>query len=132
MILDFEKREDGFIALVVILIILAIALMVGVGLSLGSVSEMKMGLQKNFSSRAYYLANLCAEGALMKLKESSSYPGNETIDMVIGSCTILPIEGNWTIKIFGSSSGQVKKMKIVVSQINPKIVINSWQEVGDF
>lgn len=126
------KANDGFIALVAVLIILAIVLMVGVALSLGSVDEMKMGLQKSLSSRAYYLANLCAEQALMKLKENSSYPGNETINEENGSCTISAIEGSWTVKVSGFSSGQVKKMKIVLSQINPEIIINSWQEVADF
>lgn len=132
MTINLKKRENGFIALVLILVILAVVLMVGIGLNLSSISELKMGFQKNLFSRAYYLANLCAEDALMKLKENSNYLGNETINIGDDSCTILAIEGNWTIKVSGLSSNQVKKIKIVVSQINPKMVVDSWQEVADF
>lgn len=122
----------GFVALTTVLIILAISLIFGLGISLLSISEMTMGLEKNFSSRAYYLANLCAEEALMKLKENSNYSGNETIAVDNGSCQILPVEGNWQVKTVGNSQKQIKKMKIVISQINPQMIIQSWQEVADF
>ena len=126
------RIQRGFIALITILIILAIVLAVGLGLSLLSISETKMSFQKYLSSQAYYLANLCAEQALMKLKEDSNYIGNETINMENGSCSILPIEGSWTIKISATSADQVKKMRIIISQINPEIVIDSWSEIADF
>lgn len=115
-----------------ILIITAVILTLGIGLSLRSIGEIKMGLQKSQSSGAYYLANLCAEQALMKLKENSGYAGNETINESSGQCTILPIEGNWTVKVSATSSEQVKKIRIVVSSINPKMIIASWEEAADF
>lgn len=132
MKLNYIKNQQGLIALTTALIILAIALVVGIGLGLRSISETKMGLQKSQSSEAYYLANLCVEQALMKLKEDSSYTGNETTSTESGICEILPIEGNWIVKVSATSSGQVKKMKIVISQINPKMIIDSWQEVAEF
>ena len=122
----------GFVALTTVLIILAISLILGLGISLLSISEMTMGLEKTLSSRAYYLANLCAEDALMNLKEDSNYPGGKTIEIEGGNCQILPIEGNWTLKTIGNFQNQVKKMKIVISQVNPQMVIQSWEEVADF
>jgi type II secretory pathway component PulK len=132
MMMGENKKVKGFIALITVLIILAITLAVGISLSLGSISETRTGLQKTQSSTAYYLANLCTEEALMKLKENSNYAGNEIINMENGSCEILPIEGNWIIKVLANSSGQVRKMKIVISQINPEMIINSWEEVAEF
>jgi len=132
MMLDSKQNQKGFIALVTVLIILAITLAAGIGLGLRSISEMKMGLQKSQSSQAYYLANLCAEQALMKLKENSNYSGNEIINMENGSCEILSVEGNWIVKVSGTFSNQTKKMKIVISQINPEMIIDSWEEVADF
>jgi len=125
-------EKQGFIALVAILIILAVALLVGVSVILLAVSESAMSLQKTQSSQAYYLAILCSEDALMKLKEDTNYSGNETVSVTKGSCQILPVEGNWTIKILADYSNQVRKIKIAVSQINPAMVIDSWQEVADF
>ena len=126
------KNNKGFIALITVLIVLVVSLLIAINAGLLTISEIKTSLQENLSSRAYYFANLCAEQALIKLRENSSYQGSETINIENGSCTILPIEGSWTIKVFGSASGQIKKIKIVLSQINPKITISSWQEVADF
>lgn len=126
------KNQQGLIALMTVLIVLAITLAVGIGLGLGSISETKMGLQKNQSSKAYYLANLCAEQALMKLKEDSGYAGNEATSTENGICEILPIEGTWTVKVSATSSEQTKKMRITISQINPKMIISSWEEVAGF
>lgn len=122
----------GFIALTTVLLISAVALLIGTGISFFSVSEANIALQKSQSSQAYYLANLCSEHALMELKEDSNYSGAETINTEAGVCEILPIEGNWTIKVFGSSADQIKKMKIIISQIDPEIIISSWLEVADF
>jgi hypothetical protein len=126
------KTNNGFIALVTVLIIFAIVLLVGLSISLLSINEAQMGLRKSQSSQAYFLANLCAEDALMKLKEDINYSGNETIEIEGGSCQILPIEGKWTIKTISNFQNQVKKIKIMVSQVNPKMIISSWQEVADF
>lgn len=128
----FFKKQKGFIAITTVIIISALVLMIGIGISLESIGEMKMGLQRSLSSQSYYLTNLCAEQTLMKLKENSSYLGDETINVENGNCTILPIEGNWTIKVSAFSSGQVKKMKLVVSQIDPEIIVDSWEEVAEF
>jgi nitrate/TMAO reductase-like tetraheme cytochrome c subunit len=126
------KTNNGFIALVTVLIIFAIVLLVGLSIGLLSINEAQMGLRKSQSSQAYYLANLCAEDALMKLKENINYSGNETIETESGSCQILPIEGKWTIKTISNFQNQVKKIKIIISQVNPKMIISSWQEVADF
>jgi len=131
MEINLIKTQHGFVALMTVLIILAVGIVIGIYLSLGALAEMKMGLQKTQSLKASYLTNLCAEHALMKLKENPGYSGNETLNMENGSCTILAIEGNWTVKILANSSNQIKKMKIVVSHINPKMIIASWEEVSE-
>lgn len=127
-----SQNQKGVIALITVLIVVAVSLSIGISINLLSINEAKMSLQKNQSSKSYYLSNLCAEQALMKLKENSNYSGNETINTEEGECTILPIEGSWTIKLSATSSNQARKMKIVVGKINPKMIINTWQEVGDF
>jgi nitrate/TMAO reductase-like tetraheme cytochrome c subunit len=126
------QSNKGFIALITVLIIFAIVLLVGLSISLLSINEAQMGLKKSQSSQAYFLANLCAENALMKLKENINYSGNETIEIEGGSCQILPIEGKWIIKTISNFQNQVKKIKIIVSQVNPQMLISSWQEVADF
>ncbi|MCX6764156.1 MAG: hypothetical protein NTU58_00375 [Candidatus Nealsonbacteria bacterium] len=127
-----QKNQEGYIALISVITASAIALMIVISAGLLGISDLKMELQKIQSLQSYYLANLCAEHSLMRLKENMSYNGDETINLAEGTCRILPIEGNWTVKVFASSSGQVRKMKIIISQINPKMSIYSWEEVAEF
>jgi predicted chitinase len=122
----------GFIALITVLIVSTIVLLVGLGISLLSISEATMSFNKTQSSQAYFLANLCAEEALMKLKENVNYPGNETLGIEGGNCQILQVEGSWTVKVIADFQDQIKKMIVEVAQINPEMVISSWQEVADF
>ena len=127
-----KKTDNGFIASITIFIVLAIALLLGLSFGLLAISETNMSLEKTQSSQAYFLANLCAEQALMKLKEDINYQGNETIVIEGGNCQILPIEGKWTVKILSNFQNQTKKTKIIIVQINPKMIISSWLEVADF
>ncbi len=123
----------GFVALITVLILLGIILMIGLSISFLSIGEVSMSLQKSQSSQVYYLANLCAEEALMKLKENSGYTG-ETINIENGSCTsLVSLAGSiWTIEVSANFQNQIKKMQIIISQINPEMIIDSWQEVADF
>lgn len=122
----------GFVALITVFIIISVALLVSLGFGLLSIGEVNMGFKKTQSSQAYFLANLCAEQALMKLKENVNYAGNETKNTDNGNCQILQIEGQWIIKTIGNTQNNIKKMRISVSQVNPRMIISSWQEVADF
>ena len=122
----------GFIALITIFIILAVVLVLGLSFGLLAISESDMSLDKVKSSQAYFLANLCAEQALMELKENLNYLGNETVSVDDGNCQILQVEGQWIVKTEGNFQDDVRKMRISISQVNPKIIIDSWQEVADF
>ena len=130
------KNQKGYIALISILIISGIALFIAINASLFGISESDMGLQKNQSARAFYLATLCAEDALMKLKDDLDYSGDETLIVDEGSCAILPIEGNGNqdrvVKVSGIIYNQTRRIRIEITKVNPLMEISSWQEVVSF
>ena len=129
------EGNRGVIALITVLIVLAIALVISLSAGLLSVSESQMGLQKNQFSQSYYLANLCTEKALMELKENSSFPGEEINDIISnGSCTSTVSSGgsSWTVDVLADFYNQRKRIRTIVSQINPQMIIDSWQEVDEF
>ena len=136
MLSTSQKNQKGYIALISILIISGVTLLVAISANLLGISEADMGLQKNQSSRSFYLAVLCAEDALMKLRDNLEYPGNEVLVIGDGTCNILPVEGsgnqNRVIKTTGTIFNQTRKIKIQINKVNPKMRINSWQEVVDF
>lgn len=130
------QGSNGYIALVSILIICAIILLIAISTNLLAISESDMGLQKDQASQTYYLASLCAEDALMKLKNHLNYSGDEAIIINNGSCYIYPTEGSGNqdriIKTTGTIYGHTRKIKIEIDRVNPDVQINSWQEVADF
>lgn len=129
--------NKGFTALISVLIVGALILVISIGAAVRSLNQGQMSTQNELSERVRSLAHACAEDALLKLKTTTSYAGNETIT-VQGSytCLILPTEGsgssNRTIKTQSTVSGYTAKVKMVVSQLRPTTQITSWEEVADF
>ncbi|MCD6550624.1 hypothetical protein J7K24_03740 [bacterium] len=134
--IEEKQKSNGYIALISVLIISAVVLLVAINASLFGISESDVAAREYQSSKAFYLAMLCAEDGLMKLKEDINYGGNETLNIGDGQCSILPIEGsgnfNRIVKSIGVFSNQIRKIKIEINRVNPKMEIRSWEEVGDF
>lgn len=128
--------EEGYIALISVIIISALIILIASSSNLISISESSMGLKEGQSWEAFYLANACGEEALIKLKESLKYKGDETLIFENGTCTILSGTGagnqNRMIKVSASAYNIVRKIKIVINHVNPEIDIKSWLEVTDF
>lgn len=129
-------KEQGYIALISILIVLAIVLSIAISASFFGIIESQMGLSQSLAAQSYYLANACAETALMKLKSNLKYQGNEQISIDNQTCMINLIEGsgnrNRTIKTYSAANNQTKKIVVKIIQVRPDTVIRSWQEVADF
>ena len=134
------NQEQGYIALTTVLIVLAVVLVVALGASFLSMSESDMAFLHSQSSASYYLANACAEEALLNLKNNPSYQPSqphETLNFTDGSCRILyPIQGNGNryriIDVSGEIANKIRKLKIKVLEISPNTIIRSWQEVAEF
>lgn len=130
------SSQKAYIALISIMIIGAIALSIAVSSAILAVGQGRNGLLAQNLTEAKNLANACAEKALMDLKENENYIGNQTVNLNGALCQINPVESpGGTVKIVKVSSqvNQVtKKIKISVSQINPLMTFDSWQEVDNF
>jgi len=126
----------GYIALISVLIISATILLIAIGVSQFGISQSKMTIQKSQASESYYLAQACAENALMKLKEDLGYRGNEVLNIEGNSCTVLPVEGsgnkNRLVKTSSNAYNQTRKIKIEINRVNPTMNIKSWQLVTSF
>jgi len=130
------KHQQAYIALITIIIISAVTLLIAASTSLFGISETDMGLIEDQSTQSYYLANACVEYALERLKNNINYTGNETLDIDDGSCYVYLPEGsgneNRTVRVTGTLANKTRKLKIIIEEINPSIIISSWQEVSEF
>jgi len=129
-------NNKGYIALISTVIIMAVVLLIAISVNLFSINESQIGLAQSQSSESYYLANACAEEALIRLKNNLSYLGSEMITIGTNQCQILALEGsgntNRIIKAKSSLYNQVRKIKVKINQVNPQTVISLWEEVTDF
>ncbi len=126
----------GYIALISILIISAVLLLIALSSGQLGTGWTKMMIQKIQAAKSGYLAQSCAEEALMKIAENPAYAGSETVNLNGKTCQILAIENlggqGRRIKTVSNADNQTKRVKIEISQISPKITVSLWQEVSAF
>jgi len=126
----------GYIALISILIISVILILIASTVSQLGIGRVSMAIEKNQYLESSYLVEACAEEALMKLAESSSYSGDETITINGNNCQILPVENlggeSRRIKVSATLYNQTKRIKIEISQLTPRITVSSWETVSSF
>ena len=127
----------GFVALITVLIVMALGVLLAVGLSLRSVDSGNTLVADLDGVRAHYAASYCAEYALDRLKNSSSYVGNAMRILDNGdTCFIFAPGGsgnsNRTVRATSTVNGATKKIDIYINTIGPTMLISKWQEVADF
>ena len=129
------KLKSGYVALITMLVIGAVGLTIAVSLLLLSTSSIRTSFAEEQSAQARNLANSCSQEALARIKMSSSFTGSRTLNLGNGSCvyTISDLGGGQRQIVSSGTAGTVvRKNKVTISAVTPKITISSWQEVGDF
>lgn len=126
---------QGFTTLIATLVVGAIASAIAISLILLGVGATKnsLAIQQSFQAKA--LGDACAEYALQQIRNSTPYTGSGSLTLGQGTCnfTVTSQGGqNRTITAYGTVGTIVRKVKITISQINPRIIIATWQEVADF
>lgn len=129
-------RHPGYILLITILVIGVIVSAAVSSLLLLGISSNKSSFSVQQSSQALAITQGCGEEALLKLKQSLWYEGNETIPSSVGTCTILTIGGSGNsdrlICLEGVVGEVVRRVEIIVQKVLPEMKITSWREVTVF
>jgi hypothetical protein len=130
------KHDGGYMAIISALIISALMVVIASSANINSIYESDMGEKAAKGWESFYLAMACAEEALIKLKESVDYLGGEVLMFDNGECSIVDVAGagnkSRRVKVSASIAGQVRKIVVNVAEINPRMTIDSWQEVSSF
>jgi len=130
------NKSHGFIALVSIAVLVAVGLTITVGLLIRAAGESRMAVMDDYHMRAQAAAMACSEMALMSLKGSLAYAGNQTFTVGDDTCSILAVGGvgnlNRTIDTTSTVSGAESKIHVVVDVVNPTMSISSWKDVVSF
>ena len=127
--------HKGFITLVTVLVVGVVGLSIATSVILLGVGISKTGIAVQASHQARALAVACGEEALQQIRNSTDFSGSGNLSLGQGSCSYTVAVGSGearTITATGTVSTVVRKVNIIISQINPTITVSSWQEVGDF
>ena len=127
------SREGGYIAIVSALIISAI--IVAIVVAVGQASFLgRAGIAgAHYKERSRALAGACANTALLKLASSSSYGGNETINVASDTCRIFTIVSSSTGRIIdaqGIFERSYTNYRVTVASGTVDII--RWEELNIF
>lgn len=127
--------QAGYVTLLTVLIVSAVGVAIASSLLLLGLGSSRSSLSLQQSKQAGALADACVEEALQQIRFSTSYSGTATLSFGTSSCTYLVTVGggeNRNIESTGTVGAVVRRVEVDLSQINPKIVVSSWQEVASF
>ncbi len=124
----------GYVAITSAFIITALILVIVLGVSLSAVLTRENILSSDLKETSKALAEACAETALLKLAQNSSYAGNETITVAASTCSIVAVVASGTQKIITTTgrAGDVYTNLRVTASSSPVLSISGWEEVVSF
>lgn len=132
---DQRLSSKGFTLLLSVLILGVVGTTIAVSLLLLGIGATRTSFTLEQSQKARALANACAEEALQKIRETTSFTGTGALTLTGDTCiyTVTNTGGqNRTITAIGTAGTATRKIAITLDKINPEIDIVSWQEVADF
>src|SRR3989338_5224128 len=136
-----NNHKSGFVALITVIVIVLILMVVAIALNRTGFLTRGEILDSEYKDRSSALAEACADAALLKLAQNSSYAGNEA-NISVGSdkCNIgaiqsdMPTPGQKTINVnavFPASTitnqNAVTNLQIVVNSVTLSVIF--WNEV---
>lgn len=132
---DPHLSNNGFTLLLSVLVLGAVGATITVSLLLLGIGATRTGFALEKSQRARALANACAEEALQKIRETTSFTGVGMLTLTSDTCTYTVTNTGGQhriITVTGTAGTVMRKIAITLDKINPEIDIVSWQEVADF
>lgn len=130
-----SQNGEGFVILISVLVVGAVGIAIALSLLLLGVGNSRTSFAVEQSNQAKALANTCAEEALQQIRDSTPYTGSGNLMLGQGTCAYaVTSQGgqNRTITASGTVGTIVRKVKVIINNINPQINVASWQEVADF
>ncbi len=137
------NTQSGFVALISSIIIASLLIAITLALNLSGFFGRFNILDSQLKEISLSLAEACADMAILKLQNDSSYsppaPPGEVVAVGSDQCNIWSVSptGSWpkTIKVQGKyppsgSKSAYTNLQITVSEPISEVVVNSWTEIN--
>ena len=128
-----KKNKKGFSAILSVLILGTTGVLLIVTNLLINGNSLATATSLINSQRSRHIAEGCVELVLLELKSNTTYAGNETRNIFNGQCDISATSFSGqealSFSVTGIYEGRYSQINISVSDINPDLVISSWDEL---
>ncbi len=127
------STNKGFVVLISTLVAGAVGIAITASIILLGLSSSRSSFTFVQHRQAYWAANGCVEEALGMIRDDMSYVGSDSFSIGQGTCTYTVTNTGGETRAITSEGivGNVhSRLSIVVTDINPEIIIFSWQEVA--
>ncbi|QQR77651.1 MAG: hypothetical protein IPJ67_00675 [Candidatus Moraniibacteriota bacterium] len=129
------KNQSGYVTLLSVLVVGAVGVAVSTSLLLLGLGISRTGFSFQQLYQAKALSSACTEEALQKVRNDTLFFGSGSLSLGQGNCdyTVTNQGGqNRLVTVTGTVGTIVRRTKVILSTINPKITITSWQEISSF
>lgn len=124
-----KNKNLGFIAITSVLVISAVVLAITISVSLLSIGQGQAGLALTKGEDALSFIDGCAEDALLKLRENSTYAGgNITRPEGICTVTVTSVGSSYTLTVSTTDIIYKRTVRIVANR-GSAIIVTSWKEI---
>lgn len=127
--------QSGFVTLVSTLVVGAVGLAITTSVILLELASYRTSFVGQQSAQARAHADACAEEGLQQIRDLTSYTGTGSLTFSQGSCTYTVVSQGGesrTVSVTGVAGTVTRRAIIIVTAINPSIIVSSWQEIGVF
>ncbi|MCK5080833.1 MAG: hypothetical protein KAQ63_01605 [Candidatus Moranbacteria bacterium] len=133
--LRLENKKNGYIALMGVLVVGAAGLATALYIILSGTDSIRTTFSIEQSVEARGIANACIEESLREIQESVSFEGTGSLSLGNGECFFEVSKGvglERTVEATGVVDETVRRVKVEIDTVRPRINVNTWQEVKDF
>ncbi len=124
------QTNTGFVALISAIIISVILLLMVINVSLTAFYSRFNILDSELKERSSALAEACADTAMLKLANNSSYnPVNEVVTVGSDTCTIISVTGSITKTILTKADFKNYNTKLQIKVDATTIAVSEWKEI---
>lgn len=136
MKIKFFKNENkpAYISLISVIIVGAVVLSIVLFMISSGLNATENSLIYSSSSKAEFLADACAEEALQQIRDNNNFTGTNLFSLGDGVCSYSVVNtggSNRTINASSTVFNNVKKVRVLINSLSPKITVLSWQEIAD-
>lgn len=126
---------NGYIVLISVLVVSAVGVAVSIAVILFGLGSSRSSFSMEQSSHGRSLVNGCADEAMERIRENTAFTGSGSLTLGQGICeyNVANLGGQNRLVTASSTVGTiVRKARVNIDAINPKINVLSWEELADF